>query len=159
MRIQLYINPLLHPALFQTLQSESNAKRRAALLKTFAERHLTGVQNLPCTTASIANDVTNSTPPHKYHSSAPLLTGTPAVSNGTDDVLLTGHPSVSNGRHNVEANSAETRQASVELSARSAAEGGNAAMLLTGTPLVSNTESGAGALAAVLSDQMLGLRR
>ncbi|MFC7411825.1 hypothetical protein [Hydrogenophaga atypica] len=82
MRIQLYIDPALHPGLFHTLQIETNAKRRAALVKTFAERHLTGAQNPLCSKGPFFDAGTNSLPPHKYQFAKPVLTGLPLVSTG-----------------------------------------------------------------------------
>lgn len=144
---------------FTRFKLRRNAKRRAALVKTFAERHLTGAQNALCSKGPFFDAGTYSLPPHKYQFAKPALTGLPLVSTGVDMPVLTATPTVSaepgiQTPAKVDSNDTGATNAHKMEISRTISN-----PVLTGTPLVSTGVSGANALAAVLSDQMLGLVR
>lgn len=159
MRIQIYIDPELHPALHSTLEREKNAKRRAALVKTFAERHLTGMQKIPSGSGNFRDDVTYTHPINKSHSVEPLLNDTPSISNDNGPALLIATPHVSNIFKSDEVNQAPLAETRPEPGREPEQTTGDAKMLLSAKMPISNNSTGADALASVLSDQMLGLRR
>lgn len=152
MRIQTYVDPKAPAALHATLQKKKNAKRRAALVKTFAERHLTGVQKVSPSTGDFEDDVTYPQNPDKLHSSEMLLTGTLPVSNTPGTMLLIGKVPVSNISKNGRGEPAETDEARAQAAVE-------ANLLLSAKMPLSNNSTGADALPSVLSDRMLGFRR
>lgn len=159
MRIQIYIDPELHPALHSTLEREKNAKRRAALVKAFAERHLTGIKKPPASTGPFCDGGTYGHIADKCHDANSALTDNSPISADTQNVALIGDLAIS----------AKDSQPSAqpggfidfELSRRADSKELNAQpdLALSGNMPLSAKSTGADALVSVLSDQMLGIRR
>lgn len=133
--------------------------RRAALVKAFAERHLTGMQKIPSATGNFDHHGTYDHPVSKCHGADLALIDNLQISASIQQVALIDNTPVSakSGQESTQPGSPtefdQSRQTSPkELNVQPI-------LALTDKLPVSANSTGADALASVLSDQMPGIRR
>lgn len=148
-RLDLYIDPDLHPELFRTLTRISEGKRRAAYVKNCAEKFLLLEKTMFAGHGMPSFDDSSATYLHgngKLQKSAMQLTGDASVSS-SDVADSTHHDEVLPKQRGVQPPATQSREQT----------GKKPAMRITTTAVVSSNNRGSAALAGVLDEMTPGL--